>query len=163
MSARLLLKNLTRSSRIVVKVGSGVLCDEHGRLDLRTVRRLAIEIEPLIGLRRWPFIVSSGAIAVGMTVLGLKTRPRTMAGLQAAAAVGQSKLVEAWGAAFRRYEIPVAQVLLTHADLANRKRFLNARRALGLIYYSSRAQEDVVAKEVYQRNLAEEMKSEQKI
>jgi glutamate 5-kinase len=54
-----------------------------------------------------------------------------MAGLQAAAAVGQSKLVEAWSQAFRKYEVPVAQVLLTHADLANRKRFLNARRALG--------------------------------
>lgn len=54
-----------------------------------------------------------------------------MAGLQAAAAVGQSKLVEAWSQGFRKRDIPVAQVLLTHADLANRKRFLNARRALG--------------------------------
>jgi glutamate 5-kinase len=131
MSTRELLKSLTRASRIVVKVGSGVLCDEAGRLDPKTLRRITNEIAPLIGLRRWPFIVSSGAIAVGMSILDLKTRPRTMAGLQAAAAVGQSKLVEAWSQAFRKYEIPVAQVLLTHADLANRKRFLNARRALG--------------------------------
>src|SRR5688572_30771796 len=84
-----------------------------------------------MGLRRWPYVVSSGAIAVGMGLLDLKTRPRTMAGLQAAAAVGQSKLIEAWSQAFRKYDVPVAQVLLTHADLANRKRFLNARRALG--------------------------------
>jgi glutamate 5-kinase len=130
-TARDLLRGITRASRIVVKVGSGVLCDANGRIDPRTLRRIADEIAPLIGLRRWPFIVSSGAIAVGMSILDLKTRPRTMAGLQAAAAVGQSKLVEAWSQAFRKYEVPVAQVLLTHADLANRKRFLNARRALG--------------------------------
>ncbi len=131
VSARDLLKNLTRSCRIVVKIGSGVLADEQGRLDPKVLRRLANEIAPLMGLRRWPFVVSSGAIAVGMSILDLKTRPRTMAGLQAAAAVGQSKLIEAWSQAFRKYDVPVAQVLLTHADLANRKRFLNARRALG--------------------------------
>src|SRR5262245_44703447 len=131
MSARELLKDLTRSCRIVVKVGSGVLTDEQGRLDPRVLRRLANEIAPLMGLRRWPFIVSSGAIAAGVGLLDLKTRPRTMAGLQAAAAVGQSKLIEAWAQAFRKFGVPVAQVLLTHADLANRKRFLNARRALG--------------------------------
>ncbi len=116
--------------RVVVKVGSGVLTDSQGRIDPKTIRRLAAEIAPLCGLRRWPVLVSSGAIAIGMGILGLKTRPRTMAGLQAAAALGQSKLVEAWSHAFRRFETPVAQVLLTHADLANRKRFLNARRAL---------------------------------
>src|SRR5262245_37474788 len=131
MSARELLKNLTRSCRIVVKIGSGVLTDDQGRLDPKILRRLANDIAPLMGLRRWPFVVSSGAIAVGMGLLDLKTRPRTMAGLQAAAAVGQSKLIEAWSSAFRKYDVHVAQVLLTHADLANRKRFLNARRALG--------------------------------
>lgn len=125
------LKKLTRSGRVVVKIGSGVLTDNQGRIEPKTIRRLANEIAPLCGLRHWPFVVSSGAIAVGMGILGLKSRPRTMAGLQAAAAVGQSKLVEAWSQAFSKFEIPVAQVLLTHADLANRKRFLNARRALG--------------------------------
>lgn len=133
MSNRKSLRKLTRAGRIVVKIGSGVLTDDQGRLDPKTIRRLANEIAPLVGLRRWPFVVSSGAIAVGMGILGLKTRPRTMAGLQAAAALGQSKLVEAWSTALRKHEIPVAQVLLTHADLANRKRFLNARRALGEI------------------------------
>ncbi len=125
------LKRLTRSGRIVVKIGSSVLTDSQGRLEPKTLRRLSSEIAPLVGLRRWPYVVSSGAIAVGMGILGLKARPRTMAGLQAAAAVGQSKLVEAWSQGFRKRDIPVAQVLLTHADLANRKRFLNARRALG--------------------------------
>jgi glutamate 5-kinase len=129
------LATLNGPGRVVVKIGSAVLTDDHGHLDPKVLRRLAAEIAPLAGAgapaKRWPFVVSSGAIAIGMAVLGLAQRPRTMAGLQSAAAVGQSKLVEAWSQAFRRYEIPVAQILLTHADLADRKRFLNARRALG--------------------------------
>lgn len=131
MSNRQDLKQRCRTGRIVVKIGSSVLTDNQGRLEPKTLRRLSTEIAPLVGLRRWPYVVSSGAIAVGMGIMGLKSRPRTMAGLQAAAALGQSKLVEAWSQAFRKQDIPVAQVLLTHADLANRKRFLNARRALG--------------------------------
>lgn len=127
------LRDLTRAGRIVVKVGSGVLTDAQGRIEPKTIRRLANEIAPLIGLRRWPYVVSSGAIAVGMSVMGLKSRPKTMAGLQAAAAIGQSKLVEAWSHAFRKFDVPVAQVLLTHADLADRRRFLNARCALAEI------------------------------
>lgn len=132
------IRGLGRGGRVVVKIGSAVLTEEHGRLDPKVLRRIASEVAPLAmtgargsGSRRWPYVVSSGAIAIGMAVLGLVQRPRTMAGLQSAAAVGQSKLVEAWSQAFRRYEVPVAQILLTHADLANRKRFLNARRALG--------------------------------
>lgn len=131
MSSRKDLRRFVRSGRLVVKIGSSVLTDEQGRLEPKTLRRLANEIAPLIGLRRWPYVVSSGAVAVGMGMMGLERRPRTMAGLQAAAALGQSKLVEAWAQAFRKHDVPVAQVLLTHADLANRKRFLNARRALG--------------------------------
>ena len=131
MSSRHALRRLTRSARIVVKVGSGVLTDASGRMEAKTIRRLADEIAPLAGTRRRPFVVSSGAIAIGMSTLGLETRPKTMAGLQAAAAVGQSRLVEAWAAAFRKHDMHVAQVLLTHADLADRRRFLNARRAFG--------------------------------
>ncbi|MEL7240485.1 MAG: glutamate 5-kinase, partial [Planctomycetota bacterium] len=126
MDDRSELRRLAQQGRVVIKIGSGVLTDEQGRLDARVLRRLAQEIAPLTGVRRWPYIVSSGAIAVGMGVMGLKSRPRTMAGLQAAAAVGQSKLVEAWAGAFRRFDLSVAQILLTHADLADRRRFLNA-------------------------------------
>ena len=124
------VKHLARATRIVVKIGSGVLCDDHGQLQPKTLRRLAAEIVTLMGPGRWPVVVSSGAIAVGIANLGLKTRPKTMPGLQAAAAVGQSKLVEAWSRAFAKYDVPVAQVLLTHSDLANRRRFLNARQAM---------------------------------
>lgn len=122
---------MLRSSRLVLKIGSAVLTDDHGRIEPKMIRRIAADVAPLVSPRRWPTLVSSGAIAVGMGILGLVQRPRTMAGLQAAAAVGQSKLVEAWSQAFRRYDVPVAQILLTHADLADRRRFLNARRALG--------------------------------
>ncbi|MCB9655374.1 MAG: glutamate 5-kinase [Deltaproteobacteria bacterium] len=132
-NARRDLERHARSGQIVIKIGSGVITDAQGRIEPRTIRRIADEIAPIIGVRRWPVIVSSGAIAAGMGILGLKSRPKSMPGLQAAAAVGQSKLVETWSAAFRKYDVPVAQVLLTHADLANRKRFLNARRALGEI------------------------------
>jgi glutamate 5-kinase len=129
-SPRAALVQRARRGRIIVKIGSGVLADGSGRLAAKTIRRLATDIAPMAGGGRWPFIVSSGAIAVGMGILGLRARPRTMPGLQAAAAVGQSKLVEAWSSAFRRFDLPVAQVLLTHADLSHRARFLNARRAL---------------------------------
>ena len=113
--------------RTVVKVGSGVLTDQDGRLDPETIERLAEGIAPLMKKPQRVAVVSSGAIAIGLHVLKQKTRPQSMAGLQAAAAVGQSKLVETWSRAFQSHQIPVAQVLLTHADLADRKRFLNAR------------------------------------
>jgi len=130
MSPRAELAARARRGRIIVKIGSGVLTDPREGLDTKTVRRLAGDIAPLTSPRRWPYVVSSGAIAVGTTELGLSARPKTMSGLQAAAAVGQSKLVEAWSAAFRRFEITVAQILLTHADVEDRRRFLNARSAL---------------------------------
>ncbi|MBX2811879.1 MAG: glutamate 5-kinase [Myxococcales bacterium] len=126
-----LLRSLRRADRVVVKIGSAVLTDDHGRLDPKILKHLATQIAPLANALQWPTVVSSGAIAVGIGVLRLDQRPRTMAGLQAAAAVGQSKLMETWSQAFGRYQLPVAQMLLTHADLAHRQRFLNARRALG--------------------------------
>lgn len=130
LNPRAELGKRARIGRIVIKIGSGVLTDADGRLAHRTVKRLATEIAPLITPRRWPYIVSSGAVAVGMGILGLKERPKAIPGLQAAAAVGQSKLVESWSNAFKKHDVPVAQVLLTHDDLANRRRFLNARGAL---------------------------------
>ncbi len=129
--ARAALAERAKAGRIVVKIGSGVITDAQGRLDARVLRRLADEIAPLATARRWPVVVSSGAIAVGTTLFGLSSRPKTMPGLQAAAAVGQSKLMEAWADAFRPHELTVGQVLLTHADVADRRRFLNARHALG--------------------------------
>jgi glutamate 5-kinase len=128
--ARKALATRARRGRVVVKIGSGVITDAEGKLDRRTIRRIAADIAPLASPKRWPFVVSSGAIAVGMTTFGLKARPRTMPGLQAAAAVGQSSLVEAWSQAFRKHALTTAQVLLTHADVADRHRCVNAQSAL---------------------------------
>ena len=76
-------------------------------------------------------LVSSGAIAVGLSPLGLTRRPRDVVTLQAAAAAGQVRLMDRWARAFARHEMTVAQVLLTHEDVADRRRYLNARHTLG--------------------------------
>ena len=127
------IRILCQSGRIVVKIGSSVLTDSTGQIDTAIINSIADQCVPLATSRCWPTIVSSGSIAIGLRIMGRKERPKSMAVLQAAAAIGQSKLVETWSQAFRRHHLPVAQILLTHADLANRKRFLNARRALGAV------------------------------
>jgi glutamate 5-kinase len=120
---------MRRARRVVVKVGTGVLTHE-GRLDPEVLASLASQCAALLAAKREVVVVSSGAIALGVEQLGYGERPRTMAGLQACAAAGQGHLIRRWGEAFARHGITVAQVLLTHADLADRQRFLNARRAL---------------------------------
>jgi glutamate 5-kinase len=116
---------LGRARRIVIKIGSKSLSGD-------AWDRLAGEIAAVRGPdgRRSVVLVSSGAIALGVTKLGLKARPRDMAWLQAAAAAGQSVLMQRYEEAFGKLGIPVAQVLLTHADLADRTRTINAKNAL---------------------------------
>lgn len=112
---------------MVIKVGSAVLSGTSGR-----ARQLAIA-EQIAALRaegRQVVLVSSGAVATGMARLGLKGRPKTMPGKQAAAAVGQPLLMQLWEQAFSWYDLKVAQILLTAEDLAHRHRYLNARRTL---------------------------------
>lgn len=118
---------LKRARRVVVKVGSGVLTRE-GRLHPRTLGRLAAEISR--ASKHSFVLVSSGAIALGIEAMGLKARPRDVVGLQAAAAVGQAKLVDRWSRAFARNGRVVGQVLLTHDDFSERGRYLNARHTL---------------------------------
>jgi glutamate 5-kinase len=122
---------LGRSRRIVVKIGSKSLAGDAWRrlaADVAAIRR----DEP--GLpRRSVVLVSSGAIALGVEKLGLKARPKDMAWLQAAAAAGQSVLMQRYEEAFGELGIAVAQVLLTHADLADRARTNNARNALAAL------------------------------
>jgi len=122
---------LGQSRRIVIKIGSKSLTgDAWQRLaaDVAAVRR----DEPGMP-RRGVVLVSSGAIALGVEKLGLKARPKEMAWLQAAAAAGQSVLMQRYEAAFGALGIAVAQVLLTHADLADRARTNNARNALAAL------------------------------
>ncbi|HEY6027923.1 MAG TPA: glutamate 5-kinase, partial [Pseudolabrys sp.] len=116
--------------RIVVKVGSSLLVDHAaGGLKRDWLAGLAADIAGLHKDGRDIVVVSSGAIALGFPALGLTSRPKDLAGLQASAAAGQSKLMWRWGEAFGAHKLEVAQVLLTHADLRDRRRYLNARQA----------------------------------
>ena len=119
---------LRRARRVVLKIGSKTLA-----ADRQVYARLAREIAELRTDRRQFVLVSSGAIALGVAKLGLRTRPREMAWLQAAAAAGQSVLMGRYEEAFGEVGVAVAQVLLTHADLADRTRGNNARAALSAL------------------------------
>jgi glutamate 5-kinase len=121
---------IARASRLVVKVGSSLVTDEGRGIDHAAVARWAAEIAQLRAAGKSVVLVSSGAIAEGMQRLGWSTRPRAIHDLQAAAAVGQMGLVHAYETAFAQYGLHTAQVLLTHDDLADRRRYLNARTTL---------------------------------
>jgi len=116
--------------RIVVKVGSSLVTNEGRGLDLAAVGEWAQQIAALHAAGRQVILVSSGAIAEGMARLGWARRPHAMHELQAAAAVGQMGLVQAYEVAFARHGLRTAQILLTHEDLADRKRYLNARSTI---------------------------------
>jgi glutamate 5-kinase len=116
--------------RVVVKVGSSLVTDEGRGLDLAAISRWAEQIAALHGHGKQVLLVSSGAIAEGMQRLGWARRPQQIHELQAAAAVGQMGLAQAYEASFRAHGVQTAQVLLTHADLADRARYLNARSTL---------------------------------
>jgi len=116
--------------RLVVKVGSSLVTDEGRGLDHAAVARWAEQVAQLKRSGRQVVLVSSGAIAEGVKRLGWKSRPKAIHELQAAAAVGQMGLVQAYEAAFAKYGLHTAQILLTHEDLADRRRYLNARSTL---------------------------------
>jgi len=120
---------LAHVRRVVIKIGSGVISGDNG-LDLERIGRLC---EDIVELRRRGFeivLVSSGAVAAGKGDLGIVGRPQTIPLKQAAAAIGQSRVMRAYKEAMRSFGVTVAQVLLTRDDLANRRRYLNARNTL---------------------------------
>ena len=117
-----------KARKVVIKVGSHALSSEREIYD-----RLANGVAEAQGSKRSVVMVSSGAIALGIQKLGLGGRPKEMALLQAAAAAGQSVLMRLYEEAFARRDLAVAQVLLTHADLADRTRANNAREALAAL------------------------------
>ncbi|MBC7203633.1 MAG: glutamate 5-kinase [Pusillimonas sp.] len=121
---------VAQARRIVAKVGSSLVTNEGQGIDLQAVAQWAAQIAALHAQGREIVLVSSGAVAEGMARLGWKARPHTMHELQAAAAVGQMGLVQAYEVAFGRHGIRTAQILLTHEDLADRERYLNARTTL---------------------------------
>jgi glutamate 5-kinase len=119
-----------QAKRLVVKVGSSLVTDEGRGLDHQAVARWAAEIAALRREGREVVLVSSGAIAEGVKRLGWTSRPSAIHELQAAAAVGQMGLVQAYERAFAGFDLHTAQILLTHEDLADRRRYLNARSTL---------------------------------
>ncbi|TSK04547.1 MAG: glutamate 5-kinase [Geobacter sp.] len=121
---------LKKVKRIVVKIGSGVLTCEDNGVDPVFLNGLASQIAGLRAKGVEVVVVSSGAVAAGRPALGLPDRPRTLPQKQAAAAVGQSRLMRAYEEAFSGFDLKVAQILLTRDDLANRRRFQNARGTL---------------------------------
>ncbi|MDE2118735.1 MAG: glutamate 5-kinase [Betaproteobacteria bacterium] len=121
---------LAQCKRIVVKVGSSLVTNQGEGLDTRAIGNWAQQIAALREAGLEVVLVSSGAVAEGMQRLGWKQRPSAVHELQAAAAVGQMGLVQVYESCFRKHGLHAAQVLLTHADLADRERYLNARSTL---------------------------------
>ena len=124
---RELLKDITR---IVVKLGTGVLTDSRKQIDPAQMEQLVAQVAEQRKSGREIVLVSSGAVGAGMGALGYAKRPGQLAELQACAAVGQSRLMATYGQLFAKYDLHVAQVLLTHDDLQHHERHLNARNTL---------------------------------
>jgi len=121
---------IAAARRLVVKVGSSLVTNQGQGLDISALARWAAQIAQLRQMNREVVLVSSGAVAEGMQRLGWKKRPKSVHELQAAAAVGQMGLAHMYETQLRQQGLGSAQVLLTHADLADRERYLNARSTL---------------------------------
>lgn len=127
---------LRRARRIVVKIGSQILSSSTGIEEAR-LEALVSELAALHSGGKEIVVVSSGAVAAGMTQLGRRERPQTIPEKQALAAVGQIRLMALYERAFAKFAKSVAQVLLTHEDLANRQRYLNAKHTFQVLLASS--------------------------
>lgn len=134
------MRNLVRqevfdsSQTIIVKVGSNVLTRDDDQLDRDRLQHLADQIDRLIQTGRRVVIVSSGAVAAGLGVLGLKQKPQSLPELQASAAVGQTHLMKAWGECLSLRNHNVGQILLTVNDFRNRRRYLNVRNTIRTLF-----------------------------
>jgi glutamate 5-kinase len=123
-------KYQSAGSRWVIKIGSSLLTANGQGLDEEAIANWVDQIAMLRNRGVEVVLVSSGAVVEGMTRLGMKQRPRDMNQLQAAAAVGQMGLVQVYESNFQRHALHTAQILLTHDDMANRERYINARSTL---------------------------------
>ena len=121
---------IQRAKRLIIKVGSSLVTNDGKGLDANAIARWAEQIAQLRALGKEVVLVSSGAVAEGMQRLGFEKRPTGIHHLQACAAVGQMGLAQIYETSFRKHDLHTAQVLLTHADLADRERYLNARSTL---------------------------------
>ena len=118
------------AKRWVIKIGSALLTNDGAGLDRNAIDGWVEQIAALLADGKEVVLVSSGAIAEGAVRLGWKTRPNSIHELQAAAAVGQMGLIQAYESSFKRFDHHTAQILLDHDDMASRQRYLNARGVL---------------------------------
>jgi glutamate 5-kinase len=118
------------AARVVVKIGTSSLTDEHGVIDDSAVKKLAADVAALRAAGHDVVIVSSGAVTAGVAALGLDRRPRDVATLQAIAAAGQARLMRSWDDALATHGLVPAQVLLVPHDFVDRRQYLHARRTL---------------------------------
>jgi glutamate 5-kinase len=119
---------------LVVKLGSSLVVDDRGRPRRTLLRARAAEIAAIVGGGTPVCVVSSGAIALGLRRLGLEKRPSSLPRLQAASALGQAALQRAWQDALGPHELEVAQILLTSAEIGERRAYVNVRSALGALF-----------------------------
>src|SRR3989338_3019646 len=122
--------SLKNCRRIIVKIGTRSLVDHLGRSNKRRIQHFCAQMAALRQQGKEIILVSSGAIASGIEALNAKRRPTTTAGLQMAAAIGQIELITLYHRYFKKFNIHIGQILLTHDDLKNRTRHLNARNTL---------------------------------
>ncbi|WP_240009600.1 glutamate 5-kinase [Marinomonas algicola] len=123
-------EKIAKAQRVVIKIGSALLTNDGQGLDVKSIGKWVEQIAHLRDSGKEVVLVSSGSIAAGMTRLGFSTRPKRVNELQAAAALGQMKLVGLYESYFVDHGLHTAQILLTNDDLSNRRRYLNARSTL---------------------------------
>jgi len=124
---------LSSAKRVVIKIGSHLVASREKGLRSDRIKSLTRDITTILTGKRQVVLVSSGAVLAGIAQMKLKGYPQALPLKQAAAAIGQSRLIRAYEKSFETAGWPVAQVLLTHQDLADRKRFLNARHTLSTL------------------------------
>jgi len=122
--------DLKNTKRWVIKIGSALLTDDGQGLNIEALAGWVAQMVELKSQGVEVVIVSSGSVAEGMKRMGWQTRPKLLNELQAAASVGQMGLIQAYESQFSRYDIHSAQILMTHDDLSNRKRYLNVKSAI---------------------------------
>ncbi|MFH1622089.1 MAG: glutamate 5-kinase [Candidatus Omnitrophota bacterium] len=128
------MKSAKNYKRIVVKVGSSVLTGGKTKIVESNLKRIATHISDLYSQKKEVVLVTSGAIAYGLALLGVEKRPSVLSELQSAAAVGQNILMQAYTSEFSKYQIKCAQILLTRDDFYERKRYLNIKNTISSLF-----------------------------
>ncbi len=133
-SSEIRKKLVSSANKIVIKIGTQVLTDNQGQLDIPLIRSIANQAHKLIESGRNIVIVSSGAIGAGMNLLQMQSRPKELAYLQASAAVGQGALIQIFEKAFAKHNIHAGQILVTRADFEDRRRYINIERTISALH-----------------------------